>query len=302
MNSGIVFNIQEYSLHDGPGIRTVVFLKGCPLSCFWCSNPESQNLNPEIGIIKNLCKLCGECISVCPNDANYFDNNGCLKIDIERCICCGRCVKICPNRARRLFGSRMTVREIMDKIVGIEGFFIRSRGGVTFSGGEPTFQWNFLRSLILECKSRHIHTAVETCGYILNRDDVNFLATNVNLILYDIKTVNERKHLYYTGVSNKIILENLKIILNWGKKIVVRIPVLPGFNDNAEDIGAIGGLIKSLGSIAEVELLPYHEWGKSKYEMLGKPYLFQMSYNLSDKQLRDLQDLLLSLGLGCSIV
>lgn len=205
MSSGLVFNIQKYSIQDGPGIRTTVFLKGCPLRCWWCHNPESLSPKPEIVILEARCRLCGECLQVCPNDAIFAENGG-FRYDVEACALCGTCVEACPSGARQMVGTRMTVPEVMAEISKDRIFYDDSRGGVTFSGGEPLMQPRFLRDLLAACRAQSIHTTVDTCGFG-TREYLLSIAPLTDLFLYDLKAIDEAKHLQYTGVSNSSILD-----------------------------------------------------------------------------------------------
>jgi pyruvate formate lyase activating enzyme len=265
--TGTIFNIQRYSINDGPGIRTTVFLKGCPLYCKWCHNPESISPGKEVLLRDNRCIRCGDCFVRCEQDAIQQDDNGFIT-DREKCIQCGNCIDVCFAEARILVGNEMTTNEVISEILKDELFYTESNGGVTFSGGEPFLQHEFLHSLLTQCKQHNIHTAVDTTGYtsveILQRS-INF----IDLFLYDIKTMNDAIHKSFTGVSNKLILENLKKLSEWQKNITIRIPIIHGINDNLEEIRNIGVFVESLRNISEIHLLPYHKSGIEKYQRLG---------------------------------
>jgi pyruvate formate lyase activating enzyme len=266
---GIIFNIQRYSIHDGPGIRTTVFLKGCPLKCFWCQNPESQEKKPEVLWNKSVCSLCGRCIDICPTGANRLSEKG-LILDRERCLGCGKCVEACSSQGRTLVGTEMTVDEVMDEVLRDKAFYDNSEGGVTLSGGDPIMQPEFSLRLLQRCKEQGLHTAIETCGFT-SWQTLEGLLNHTDLILYDIKCLDPIKHQNATGKHNRLILENAKKIAK-SKKMKVRVPLVPGFNDSVEDIQAILDFVKGklkLGS-AEIELLPYNKLGEGKYDRLDR--------------------------------
>ncbi|MFW6181269.1 MAG: glycyl-radical enzyme activating protein [Spirochaetota bacterium] len=297
---GVVFNIQSYSIHDGPGIRTVVFLKGCPLSCLWCSNPESQRASPELGLLADRCARCGACVRVCPNGAVSFNDAGAPVTDREKCAACGRCEEACPYRARKVYGRRVGFGELMEEIEKDAPFYVRSGGGVTFSGGEPTLQEDILLPLLEACRARYIHTAVETCGYVTDRARLDRLLAHIDLVLYDIKCMDPGRHRRFTGVSNQVILDNARYIASQGKSMIVRVPVIPGFNDSSEDMEAIGRFALSLISVGEVDLLPYHELGKAKYRMLDMDYRMGEG-TLTPERVSELQAVVEGLGLACRV-
>jgi pyruvate formate lyase activating enzyme len=265
--SGIVFNIQRYSIHDGPGIRTTVFLKGCPLTCLWCQNPESQAREPEIMINRNLCTACGRCVSECENGANSL-LKGCSVIDRMKCLCCGHCVEICPNEARKLSGTEMTVSEVVKEVMKDQKFYENSGGGVTLSGGEATFQPEFALAILRECKKLGLHTVIETCGYTSWEVLERFLECT-DLVLFDIKHVDDDAHKEGTGISNEKILENVAKMAK-AKAMRVRVPLIPGFNDSEQDVQQIAAFAATLPNEVEVDLLAYNPLGEGKYESLGK--------------------------------
>jgi pyruvate formate lyase activating enzyme len=266
---GIIFNIQRYSIHDGPGIRTTVFLKGCPLRCFWCQNPESQETKPEILLNKSVCSLCGRCIDICPTDANCLSERGPI-IDRERCLGCGKCVEVCSSQGRTLVGREMTVDEVLEEVLRDKAFYDNSGGGITLSGGDPIMQPEFSLQLLRKCKEQGLHTVIETCGFT-SWLTLKELLDHTDLILYDIKCLNPIKHQTTTGKHNRLILENAKKIAK-SKAMKVRVPLVPGFNDSVEDIRAILNFVKQklkLGS-EEIELLPYNKLGEGKYDRLDR--------------------------------
>ena len=260
MQKGVVFNIQKYSIHDGPGIRTTVFLKGCPLTCWWCHNPESQNPKPEIMFRGERCIECGECVKTC--DLGVLSNSG-----IE-CDLCGKCTDACPTEARTMVGKTVTVEDVFKEIQKDTIFYDESGGGVTFSGGEPLMQTAFLKNMLMACQNRGIHTAVDTAGYTSWKtlEDVSHYT---NLFLYDLKLMDDNKHKTYIGVSNKIILDNLNKLNLCHNNIHLRIPLIPGVNDDDENIEKTIDFIARLENIKKINILPYHETGKHKYMSLG---------------------------------
>jgi pyruvate formate lyase activating enzyme len=262
---GLVFDIQRYALHDGPGIRTAVFLKGCPLSCWWCHNPEGQSPRPDLMFFENRCLVCGDCIRVCPHGAIH-----CLKGEIHtnsECRVCGTCAEACPAGARKVAGRRMTVSEVVREIEKDLIFWDESGGGVTFSGGEPLAQPRFLELLLDACRERRIHTVVETCG-LAKQDVVLGLSEKASLILYDLKTLDPLKHKKYTGVPNDSILANLEALAERNKPVVVRYPIIPEINDDSENVRQMAALLSRL-HLQQIHLLPYHESGTEKYRRLN---------------------------------
>ncbi|MCR4404997.1 MAG: glycyl-radical enzyme activating protein [Candidatus Acetothermia bacterium] len=266
----MVFDIKRFALHDGPGTRTTVFLKGCPLRCWWCHNPEGQSGRPEIMFQKNRCDNCGECLRACPEDALAFGDEG-LLVNHERCTLCGACAEACPREALVLCGREMTVAEVLAEIEKDSLFYDESRGGVTFSGGEPLAQPEFLESLLRACRKEEIHTSLDTTGFgpweVLER-----VAPLVDLFLYDLKLMDDRQHQRFTGVSNGPILENLRALSSRGSRIVIRLPLIPGINDDPENIRRTGEFLASLARHHPVDILPYHRAGIGKYAKLSRAY------------------------------
>ena len=289
--TGTIFNIQRYSINDGPGIRTTVFLKGCPLSCKWCHNPESISPGKEIIIREDRCIRCGECFLRC----NYFavkSLDGEYITDQETCAQCGRCVEVCFTDARAIVGKEMTVDDVMNEVEKDVIFYNQSGGGVTFSGGEPFLQHEFLIELLKASKQKNLHTAVDTSGYI-SSEILQKASRFIDLYLYDVKTLDNNIHKSFTGVSNKLILENLKRLTEWQKNIIVRVPLIPTLNDSLEAMQGIGYYVASLKSINEIHLLPYHRTGIEKYNRLGVEYSFKKDLMISKENLNKFQDELL---------
>jgi pyruvate formate lyase activating enzyme len=270
MNQGIIFDIRRYSIHDGPGIRTTVFFKGCPLHCDWCHNPESRAFGPELIYRVSRCILCESCLEACPNGA-ITRQGDLILTDREKCQTSGECVLACDAEARQLVGRTMSVSQVMDEIEADRAFYDQSGGGVTFSGGEPLAQQAFLFNLLAACKERDLHTALDTSGYASWRlmDKIRPL---VDLFLYDLKLMDDVRHQRYTGVSNKKILANLSRLSALGHAVIVRIPVVPGINDDEANLRQTGAFLSSLPIRPAVQLLAYHQSGLAKYVGLDLEY------------------------------
>ena len=265
--TGTIINIQRFCIHDGPGIRTTVFVKGCNLRCLWCHNPESQSFKPQRMFFKNKCINCRECEKVCS------------KAFAAQCNLCGKCVKVCRRGAREISGRVITSKECMQEIEKDKDFYITSGGGVTFSGGEPLLQYEFLTEMLKQCKERHINTAIETAGCV-EWERIEVLLPYLDCILYDIKAIDEEVHERLTGVSNKLILQNAeKLMRVASEKLLFRMPVIPDYNDMEFD------KIAKFVSYNSLELLPYHEIGIGKYEALN------MKYQLYDAMVPTLKDM-----------
>lgn len=294
---GLVFDIQRFSIHDGPGIRTIVFLKGCPLSCRWCSNPESQSVKPVIMYQEMNCIHCGRCIAACKRGAININNKE--YINREICTACGECVNVCPASALTLKGKRMTVEQVIKELKKDAINYRRSGGGITLSGGEPLVQANFSKELLKACKAQGWHTAIETTGFA-NTEAVENVFPYIDLALMDIKNLNSDIHKKYTGASNEIILENA-VRISKITKMVVRVPVIPEFNSSEQSILEICKFVKTLNNIDTVHLLPYHTYGENKYKLLGRDYLMKESRNLNSDEIDNLKRIVEDQGFTCMI-
>jgi len=285
---GTIINIQKYSVHDGPGIRTTVFLKGCPLNCWWCHNPESQNPSHEIMFFEERCTGCGICAKRCPHAAISMVDNA-PAVDGEKCNLCSKCVDFCPNNAREYVGKDMTVEELMKEIVKDEVFYEQSNGGVTFSGGEPVIHGEFLYNLLKRCKERGIHTAVDTCGCV-TWENLEKIADKVDLFLYDLKLMNNEKHKNYTGKENVIVLENLEKLSARGSNIFVRMPIISGVNDDDEHIDEAIKFLSHI-NVIQVNLLPYHKMGMDKYRRLKMDYKLSGMEKPSEERMTEIAEM-----------
>jgi len=269
LKKGIIFDIKRYAIHDGPGIRTTVFFKGCPLRCWWCHNPEGVFLEPELIFKENRCiRECAECVKSCGIKALSRDRQF-IFIDREKCNLCGDCINVCPSGALEIIGKEMSISEVMKEIEKENIFYDESEGGVTFSGGEPLMQPEFLIALLEKCKALTIHTAMDTCGHA-SSEIITKISNKVDFFLYDIKIMDEEKHKEYTGVTNSLILENLKKLAEAEITLAVRFPIIPGINDDNANIMKMAEFILSLKTIKDISLLPYHRAGSEKYKRLKK--------------------------------
>lgn len=267
---GMVFDIKKYALHDGPGIRTTVFLKGCPLNCAWCHNPEGLAYAPEVVHTADRCLGCGTCVEACDKGALTLTPGG-VVCDGKRCLACGRCADVCPTQARELAGRRLSVSQVVAAVLKDQLFYDESGGGVTFSGGEPLHQPDFLLALLEACGSHEIHRCVDTSGQA-PWEIFSKITPHVDLFLYDLKHMDGEAHRRATAVDNARILDNLKRLDRLGAAIIVRIPLIPGFNDDVTTVERTGDFIAGLASVAALHLLPYHSFQEHKYTKLGREY------------------------------
>jgi pyruvate formate lyase activating enzyme len=297
---GIIFNIQRYSIQDGPGIRTTVFLKGCPLRCAWCSNPESQSPEPEIAHLDSLCNNCGQCTDVCQPRAITVSEKS-IKIDRNLCTNCGDCVSVCIPGALKIFGETIIAREVFRQVKRDEDFYREGGGGVTVSGGEPLLQADFVAALFKLCRNSGIHTCVETCG-LAGIEAWQKVLPYTSLVLFDIKLSESAAHWQWTGASNEDIIRNLGIVSVSGVPVIIRIPMIPGINDFEEELRSIGRVIaNTLEMPPRVNLLPYHRFGMGKYQQLDREYKLGELTTPKDEDIQKAKRLFESLGFDCEI-
>lgn len=276
-----IFNIQHFSVNDGPGIRTVVFFKGCPLNCVWCHNPESKSTNPELSFLKSKCVSCRKCAEICTDKVHSFEN-GVHCIDRSKCVFCGKCVDICAPSALEIIGKKYTVDDIMTELAKDDVFFAAG-GGVTFSGGEPFMQFDALYSLLKACKEKGYSACIETSGFTTT-DNILKAAEYTDYFLFDCKETNPANHKKYIGADNKLISENLSALCSVNAHVILRCPIVPGINDRQEHFNAIAKLANKYSCIKSIEFMPYHPLGISKSEQLGKTYSFDMR-SFADKKM-----------------
>jgi pyruvate formate lyase activating enzyme len=302
-DTGIVFNIQRYSIEDGPGIRTTVFLKGCPLQCLWCSNPESQSPVPELAHQDSLCNGCGDCLKVCAKEAiSLVPNDGKFKIKIDRGKCnkCGKCVDVCAAGALKFYGQNMSVDEVFDVVIKDKGYYSRSGGGVTAGGGEPLRQADFVAALFHRLQRTGIHTTIDTSGYS-SLSALEKVLPEVDLFLFDVKLMNRQEHKKFTGKYNDVILRNARLIVEKGVPMIIRVPLIHGINDSEENLGETARFVSELDNKLQVNLLPYHRFGIGKYEMLDMDYQLNNIEYLNDEQLQRAMEVFKRYGLDCEI-
>jgi pyruvate formate lyase activating enzyme len=300
---GVIFNIQGYSIHDGPGIRTIIFIKGCPLQCLWCDNPESQHTYVEVEFFEDKCIHCGQCLTVCDYGAINEDLlcDPAHKIDRARCKQILQCADICPTQALSRAGEEYTVQALMEQVLKEAPFWRRSGGGITLSGGDPLTQPQFTRAIVQECFHRNIHTAIETTGYAATQTYRHVIEL-VDLILFDLKHMDSDAHKRFCGVPNDLILTNLKETVKMDKLVTIRVPTIPGYNLTPDNITATVQLAQELG-IRDIHFLPFHQLGKDKYARLGRKYklneLTTLSY--SDQRLQEAVEIAQRYGLNAQI-
>lgn len=301
MVSGVIFDIKRYAIHDGPGIRTTVFLKGCPLRCWWCHNPEGMSPVPDIMYFEFKCIHCHTCARVCPQKAINFDADDVQHIDRERCTRCGLCSDLCPTSALRLAGRKVSVEELMGEIERDVKLYDGSEGGVTFSGGEPLFQPKFLKEVLSECRRRYIHTAVDTSGYA-PREVLKAVMPYTDVFLYDLKLYDEREHEKYTGVPNGIIKDNLRYLAESGRAgdVILRFPVIPGITDTEWNVRGWARFLEGLGEFREIDLLPFHDVGE-KFQRLGREYRMEVHHMPPEETLNWIKEEFEAIGLRVKV-
>jgi len=290
MTSGSIFDIKRYAINDGPGIRTAIFFKGCPLECWWCHNPEGQSSQPQLMFRSNRCKASKACLEVCPQHAIHWEDGSIT--DWGVCDDCGRCAGVCYAGAREVVGRIVSVDQLMEEIERDIPFYDQSKGGVTFTGGEPMFQREFLYESLLACKKQGIHTAVDTSGYSF-WEGFEIISPLVDLFLYDLKLMDENKHKQYTSVFNQMILDNLQKLSRAKAHIIVRIPLIPGVNDDVKNIELSSVFLAGLPFLDQVELMPYHEIGLEKYQALGMKYKLKEIRPTTGKHIEEIEKILI---------
>ncbi|MCQ4635377.1 glycyl-radical enzyme activating protein [Anaerovorax odorimutans] len=279
---GTIFDIQKYSLHDGPGIRTLVFMKGCPLRCIWCSNPESQSGECQVGYTLKNCIKCGRCAEICPEQAIDKED---FHIDWEKCVSCGSCAACCPVQAKKKIGYGISEEDLLDKIREDRLFYRNSGGGATIGGGEPAVQSQFVNRVLKRCRKDSIHTCIETCAYA-EEDKFQETIEYADLVLFDLKHMDSRIHKKLTGAGNELILKNAH---NIKQDVVFRVPLIPGLNDSRENLEETFSFAAGLENAKGVELLPYHNLGESKYPWIGKDYQLKTLEKYSEEQKEELR-------------
>lgn len=298
-DEAVIFDIQRFSVHDGPGIRTLVFFKGCPLRCAWCSNPESQSVTPELVFFANKCVGCLACVAACPHGACRSDENGELLFDRRLCVHCGACAETCYTNARIVLGKAMSVDDVLCEVRKDAVFYRHSGGGVTLGGGEPVLWSRFAERLLRALRAEGIHTAIETCGQV-DYGEIERLLPYLNLVMYDVKHMDPAQHEWHTGATNVTILANLERLATEGVEVVVRVPVIPGVNDDIENIDQTAAMAAARG-IARIDLLPYHPYAHDKYARLGQEYALAGLEPPSAEHMEELASAVRSRGLTCQI-
>lgn len=297
--SGRVFDIKRYAIHDGPGVRISVHFKGCPLSCLWCHNPESQAFHPQLLFRSDRCIGCGKCIKACPNQAISMGNFG-LETEAGSCAGIGRCVDVCPADARELCGRMMSVDDLMKEILKERIFFDESGGGVTLTGGEPLAQPEFAMAILAECRHHEIHTVLDTCGFVGSKILLDTVPLT-DLYLYDVKHMDPEKHKEYTGVDNELILSNLEKLSESGADIVARMPFIPGLNSDDENIRATGAFLSKLKGVRRLDILPYHRLALDKHNRWKMEFRLQDVYAPTENALRSAANIARGFGIEVSI-
>lgn len=289
----VITDIQRYSVHDGPGIRSLVFFKGCPLRCQWCHNPETHDPLPELLFNDELCIGCGACVVECPTQSiSVVDNQ--IKTEKQNCLLKQQCVDVCYAGARKISGHYYTVDEVYEKVIRDRIFYDTTGGGVTLSGGEVLVYWKFAAQLLQKLKHGGIHTAIETCGYS-PWNEFEKVLDYTDLVLYDVKHCDGTMHRRFTGKGNRLILENLKKVSDFNRPVIIRIPVIPGFNDTRKNMQEVAHIAAEIGA-KEIHLLPFHQIGESKWDSTGKTYHFRNIEEPSKESMAEIKQMLAETG------
>jgi pyruvate formate lyase activating enzyme len=296
---GIVFDIQRFSIHDGPGIRTTGFLKGCPLRCPWCHNPESWHPHPQVLFYPDRCIGCGLCFDACPED-NALQADAVHRINREACTECGSCAEVCTAEALEICGKEMTVAQVLEEFEKDRAFYENSDGGVTVSGGEATVQQEFLISLLRHARERGLHTVLDTCGHA-NPETLRSAAQHVDRVLFDLKIMDPQQHREVVGADNERILQNLRMLDQLGVPIVIRVPLIPDLTDHPDNLHAIASLAAKLPSVQRVDLMRYNRLGESKWRRLGHTYPLQGVEVPNDERMEELRQLVAAYGLETTV-
>lgn len=294
----VITEIQRFSVHDGPGIRTLIFFKGCPLRCKWCQNPETYSRLPQTMYTQSECIACGRCVQACPVHAVSVRDNV-LMTQWDKCIACGKCAEVCPPKARRIVGEKKTLAEVMKLVLRDRVFYINSGGGVTLSGGEVTMQAAFAVRLLKALREEGIHTAIETCGFA-KPEIFDRVAQAADLVLFDVKHSEPHRHRFFTGADNLLIHENLRRTVRSGKPVLARYPLIPGVNDDEGTINETGDVCLKLG-IDTVHILPFHQAGETKWDGIGEEYSFKGLKGMAVKDAESAKAILEAKGLTVSL-
>lgn len=298
--TGRIFNIQRFSTEDGPGIRTTVFLKGCPLSCLWCSNPESQKIGRQLAHNDALCDQCGRCVTACSRQAIELAGTG-IRVNRDLCDNCGDCVEVCGPRSLRMIGDDKSVDEVVDEVLRDRHYYRSSRGGVTCSGGEPLQQAPFVAELFRRCHEAGLHTTLDTTGHGSSKG-LQAVLRHTDLVLFDLKMMADALHRRTTGITNRQIHRNARIIADSHAQMIIRVPLIPGVSDTDENVSATARFVKDLRPGLVVNVLPYHRFGMNKYNMLDLPYPMGETQPLTHERVAEIVGMFEAHGLECEIV
>ncbi len=298
--TGRIFNIQRFSTEDGPGIRTTVFLKGCPLTCLWCANPESQQTRRQLAHNDALCDQCGRCLTACSKQAIELTATG-IRVNRDLCDNCGACVKVCGPRALRMIGDDKTVDEVVEEVLRDRLYYRSSQGGVTCSGGEPLMQAPFVAALFERCQDEGLHTTLDTTGHGSARALTAVLG-HTDLVLFDLKVMDDALHRQTTGITNRQILRNARLVSDSPAQMIVRVPLIPGVSDTDENVTAIARFVRELRPGIVVNVLPYHRFGMNKYAMLDRAYPMNDAQPPTHARVAQIVESFEAHGLACEIV